>query len=68
MRHAEFLRYQADTCLRIARHCFDLASAERMRLMAGELKAKAAEIERQETIEAHIIDRDGLSTGKSRRG
>jgi hypothetical protein len=41
----EFLRRQAENCLRIARSCFDLASAERLRLMAAELNAKAAEIE-----------------------
>ena len=41
----EFLRRQAENCLRIARTCFDLASAERLRLMAAELNAKAAEIE-----------------------
>ena len=41
----EFLRRQADNCLRIARSCFDLASAERLRLMAAELNAKAAEMD-----------------------
>ncbi len=43
----EFLRRQAENCLRIARGCFDLASAERLRLMAAELNAKAAEMEEQ---------------------
>ena len=41
----EFLRRQAENCLRIARSCFDLSSAERLRLMAAELNAKAAELE-----------------------
>ena len=41
----EFLRRQAENCLRIARSCFDLASAERLRLMAAELNDKAAEME-----------------------
>jgi hypothetical protein len=41
----EFLRRQAENCLRIARSCFDLASAERLRLMAAELNAKAAEMD-----------------------
>ena len=41
----EFLRRQAENCLRIARSCFDLASAERLRLMATELNAKAAEMD-----------------------
>ena len=43
----EFLRRQAENCLRIARSCFDLSSAERLRLMAAELNAKATEIEDQ---------------------
>jgi hypothetical protein len=41
----DFLRRQAENCLRIARSCFDLASAERLRLMAAELNAKAAEMD-----------------------
>jgi hypothetical protein len=41
----EFLRRQADNCLRISRSCFDLASAERLRLMAMELTTKAAEMD-----------------------
>ena len=45
---ADFLRRQADNCLRIARSCFDLGSAERLRLMAVELHAKADEIERRD--------------------
>jgi hypothetical protein len=45
---AEFLRRQADNCLRIARNCFDLGSAERLRLMAVELHAKADEIDRRD--------------------
>ena len=44
----EFLRNQAENCLRIARTCFDLASTERLRLMATELTAKAAELETQD--------------------
>ena len=44
----EFLRRQAENCIRIARTCFDLDSAERLRLMAAELNAKATEIEAQD--------------------
>ena len=44
----EFLRRQAENCLRIARTCFDLASAERLRLMASELNAKAAEMDEKD--------------------
>jgi hypothetical protein len=43
----EFLRRQAENCLRIARSCFDLTSAERLRLMAAEFNAKAAELDEQ---------------------
>jgi hypothetical protein len=43
----EFLRRQAENCLRIARSCFDLTSAERLRLMAAEFHAKAAEMDEQ---------------------
>jgi hypothetical protein len=42
---SEFLRRQAENCRRIARTCFDLASAERLRLMAAEFEAKAAEMD-----------------------
>jgi hypothetical protein len=44
----DFLRRQAENCLRIARSCFDLGSAERLRLMAVELHAKADEIDRRD--------------------
>jgi hypothetical protein len=43
----EFLRRQAENCLGIARSCFDLTSAERLRIMAAELTAKATEMEEQ---------------------
>jgi hypothetical protein len=43
---ADYLRHQANACLRIARGCFDLATAARLRLMAAELKAKADESDR----------------------
>ena len=60
----EFLRRQAENCLRIARTCFDLASAERLRLMAAELNAKAAEIEednQQRRASHHTIARNPSS-------
>jgi hypothetical protein len=47
---AEYLRRQAETCLRIARGCFDLTSAERLRYLAAELRAKAAEIEEDQRL------------------
>ena len=51
MLSAEFLRRQAENCLRIARSCFDLASAERLRIMAAEFNAKAAEMDEKNRTE-----------------
>jgi hypothetical protein len=59
---AEYLRRQAENCLRIARNCFDLSSAERMRLLANELKAKADEIERQSNVDLVVFGRSSSST------
>jgi hypothetical protein len=42
---ADYLRAQAATCLIWARECFDLGTATRLRLMAEEFSAKAAEID-----------------------
>jgi hypothetical protein len=42
---ADYLRKQARKCLDWARDCFDLSTATRLRLMADEFNAKAAEIE-----------------------
>jgi hypothetical protein len=52
MPSSDYLRRQAETCLRIARGCFDLASAERLRHLAGDLKDKASEIERRNATAA----------------
>ena len=42
---SEYLRQQATNCLRLARECFDLATATRLRLMAADFQAKATEFE-----------------------
>jgi len=52
---AEFLRRQAENCLRIARNCFDLGSAERLRLMAVELHSKADEIDRRRDLRSRLM-------------
>jgi hypothetical protein len=44
---ADYLHRQAEACLRIGRTAFDLATAERLRLLAAELRAKANEVEEQ---------------------
>jgi hypothetical protein len=61
---AEYLRRQAQNCLRIGRNCFDLSSAERMRLLANELNAKATEIERQENVA--VFDRAGSASARNK--
>ena len=58
----EYLRRQADNCLLIARTCFDLRSAEQLRLMAAELKAKAAEMERDERTPYRAMARNSTSS------
>jgi hypothetical protein len=59
----EFLRCQAENCLRIARSCFDLTSAERLRLMAAELNAKAAEMDedKRQSRWPRVIERNPSS-------
>jgi len=42
---AEYLRTLALRCLSHSRDCFDLKGAERFRLLADDLLAKAAELE-----------------------
>ncbi len=68
MLSAEYLRRQAEACLRIARGCFDLASAERLRLMAAELRGKADEIEADEPPAPHMHALASSSNGKTDRG
>ena len=65
---AEFLRRQAENCLRIARSCFDLGSAERLRLMAVELNAKAEEIERRVDLRSRIATSGQPSFQNNDRG
>ena len=67
---AEFLRRQADNCIRVARQCFDLTASERLRIMAAELRAKADEIEDKEDrqIPPQTMQRNGSSNGESDHG
>jgi hypothetical protein len=50
---SDYLRRQAENCLRIGRSAFDLATAERLRYMAAELRAKADEIDDEESAPTH---------------
>jgi hypothetical protein len=68
MLNTEFLRRQADNCLRIARSCFDLSSAERLRLMAQELQAQADEIDRDRRFRPHFFDQREASSRDNDRG
>ena len=45
MLDSAYLRKQAAACLEWSRSCFDLTTAQRLRLMAEEFLAKADEIE-----------------------
>ena len=65
---AQFLRRQADNCVRIARQCFDLTASERLRFMAAELRAKADEIEeKDQRIPGEMIGRSGSSNNETER-
>ncbi len=57
---ADYLRRQADTCLRIAHATFDLTTAERLRFLAIELRAKAAELDNETLLKPHM--RTGTSS------
>ena len=68
MRTSDYLRRQADNCLRIARTGFDLATAERLRHMASDLRGKADELDEQDgsdlsddpsDMQPHVINGGG---------
>jgi hypothetical protein len=63
MPFAEYLHRQAETCLRLARTTFDLTTAEKLRYMAADLRAKAEQLDEPDTLEPHTI-----SNGNSRNG
>jgi hypothetical protein len=60
MLKATYLRNQADTCLRLARTTFDLATAERLRFLAADLNAKADEIDDEDLLQPHLMDGNGF--------
>ena len=66
MLSTEFLRRQAENCLRIARSCFDLSSAERLRLMANDLNAKAEEIDRERRFRPRFFEPEASSRDNDR--
>jgi hypothetical protein len=64
---AEYLRAQAATCLLWSRDCFDLTVATRLRLLAEELMAKAAELEAGSST-AHAVRSHVHSAASHRAG
>ncbi len=72
---SDYLRRQADTCLRIARAGFDLGTAERLGALAAELRAKADELEDEQdhderSFQPHMQKGNGRngSSGSSHNG
>jgi hypothetical protein len=63
MLDAEYVRRQAEECLRIARTTFDLSTAERLRFMAAELHTKAEALAEQEPFEPRLINGNGSIAG-----
>ena len=64
---ANYLRAQAATCLNWSRDCFDLTVATRLRLLAEELMAKAAELEAgsptEDAVPSHVHSAAPYRTG-----
>lgn len=65
----EYLRQQAAACHRLARATFDLTTAEQLRFLAAELRAKAEQIENaEEDVEPHMIRGNGFSGSSGSTG
>jgi hypothetical protein len=47
MLRSDYLRRQAETCLRLSQKCSSSATAEELRLMAAEFFSKAVEVENE---------------------
>ena len=67
MRNSDFLRGQAEKCIALSRTTFDLTLAGRLRTMAAELGAQAAEEDDHESVSAQWAERERTSKGKLRR-
>jgi hypothetical protein len=63
-----FLRRQAEHCIALSRATFDLTIAGRLRTMAEELRARAAQWEDEiSPMPAHMVGRNGASNSKPSR-
>jgi len=60
-----FLRRQAEHCIALSRATFDLTIASRLRTMADEFRARAAQWEDEiDHMPTHLVTRNGAPTGK----
>ncbi len=57
---AEYLRQQAATCQRLSRATFDLTTAERLRFLAADLRAKAEAVE-DDHFRLHMVQGNGFA-------
>ena len=64
MRNSDFLRGQAEKCIALSRATFDLTLAGRLRTMAAELRAQAAEEDDHERVSAQWAGQTGAAKRK----
>jgi hypothetical protein len=67
MRLNDYLRRQAELCTAISRATFDLTMAGRLREMAAGFQDKAAELEDEMALPAHMIAGERASEGRRER-
>ena len=67
MRNSDFLRGQAEKCIAFSRTTFDLTLAGRLRTMAAELRAHAAEEDDHESVSAQWAEQTGAAKRKLHR-
>jgi len=67
MRNSDFLRGQAEKCIALSRTTFDLTLAGRLRTMAAELGAQAAEEDDHESVSAQWAEQTGAAKRKLHR-
>ena len=67
MRLNDYLRRQAELCTAISRATFDLTMAGRLREMAAGFQDKAAELEDEMALPAHMIAGERASEGGRER-
>jgi hypothetical protein len=63
----EYLRNQASRCMTLARVCFDLETARQLRLLAEDLKAKAAEIEGKPRSQSRTMQQQAMQQQQGKK-